>query len=98
MLHYFCVSILLCFSEDENCGAGWKENPKTGRCYRTGDEKLCWSDAVSACGAYGGTLFVIQDAEEFNFVKGIFKARSDHSGQPNFTILPYAVPIFYDIL
>ena len=54
-----------------NCGTGWHENPRTGQCYKLGEESLCWSDAVSSCEAVGGTLLVPEDEEEQQFIKGL---------------------------
>ena len=54
-----------------NCGTGWHENPRTGQCYKLGEEFLCWSDAVSSCEAVGGTLLVPDDEEEQKFIKGL---------------------------
>lgn len=57
---------------DSSCRTGWDENPKTGQCYKIGKERLCWSDAVSSCEAFGGNLLVIQNEAEQQFITGIY--------------------------
>jgi hypothetical protein len=52
------------------CGAGWREDPSTGRCYKILRSSLTYFNAEYECMANGGSLLAINSPQEQTYIDG----------------------------